>query len=107
MAVILALETLRLSMLDLKDAINAPLPLSHPIFLMCHGNVFFATQTVIMIPTIVGLLPSSATFTVYSLLRPHFSTAVEEQKQEAVERERVVEAWPVTTVLLDYIPVSN
>lgn len=75
MAVILALETLRLSMLDLKDAINPPLPLSHPINLICHGNVFFTTQAVILIPTIVGLLPFSATFTVYSLLRPHFLTA--------------------------------
>lgn len=72
MAVILALETLRLSMLDLKDAINAPLPLSHPIFLICHGNVFSATQALIIIPTIVVLLPFSATFTVYSLLWPHF-----------------------------------
>lgn len=75
MAVILALETLRLSMLDLKDATNAPLPLSHPIFSICHGNVFSANQAVITIPAIVGLLPSSAIFTLYSLLRPHFSTA--------------------------------
>lgn len=86
MAVILALETLRLSMLDLKDAINAPLPLSHPIFLICHGNVFSATQTVIMIPTIVGLLPFSATFTVYSLLRPHFSTARRTETRGCWER---------------------